>query len=113
MLLHVVFRQFDPDGETLDDKDDSRELESDLIGVSPCSRVDQVGGVRAKDDSADGGDGCFTYVESFLDERRTQHEQRSEATEDNVDQMRSIDGEVVPRHGDSRAWFLERVACIS
>lgn len=106
MLFHIVFGQFDADGETLDDEDDSRELEGDLIGVSPCSRVDQVGGMRAKDDSADGRDSCFTYVQSFLDERRTQHEQRCEAAEDDVDQMRSIDREMFPRHGESRAWCL-------
>ena len=82
------------------DKDDAREFESDLIGISPCSRVDQVGGMRAKYDTADSCDGGFTYVESFLDERRTQHEERCEAAENDVDQVRSIDREMVPCHFD-------------
>ena len=92
MLLHVVFRQFDSDGETLDDEDDARELESDLISVAPCSRVDEVRGVRAKDDSTDSSDRCFSDVEALLDEGGTQHEQGGEAAEDDVDQMRSVDG---------------------
>ena len=75
MLLHVVFRQLDSDGETLDDEYDAREFESNLIGVAPCSRVDQVRSVRAKDDTADCGDRCFSYVEALLDEGGTEHEE--------------------------------------
>ena len=62
MLLHVVLGKFDSDGETLDDEDDARELERDLIGISPCSRIDQIRSVGAEDDTADGGDGCFSYI---------------------------------------------------
>ena len=71
MLLHVVFRQLDADGETLYDEDDSGELEGDLIGVSPRVRIDEVGGMRTKDDTAYRGDRCFTDVESLFDEGGT------------------------------------------
>ncbi|RDL39474.1 uncharacterized protein BP5553_03814 [Venustampulla echinocandica] len=104
MLLHIIFGQFDPHGKALDDQDDARELERDLIGITPCSRVDQIGGVRAKDDATDGGDGGFTYVQPLLDERRAQHEKRREAAKDDVDQVRPIDRQVVPCH-------LERCGC--
>ncbi len=106
MLFHIVFRQFDSNGETLDDENDSRELQGYLICISPCSRINQSYRVWSKDDSAECGDCCFANVESFLDEGRTQHEQRSEATEYYVDQMRPIDGEVIPCH-------LEWGSCLS
>ena len=109
MLLHVVFRQFDAYGETLDDEDNSREFEGDLIRVSPCSRVDQVRGMWTEDDAADGGNSCFSYVQSFLDEGRAQHEERGEATEDDVDQMRSIDREVIPRHCEVGIFVLATI----
>ena len=112
MFLHVVFRQLDTNGEALDDKDDSREFESDLISVSPCSRVDQVCGMRAKDDSTDRGNCCFSYIQSFLDEGRTQHEKRGEATENDVDQMRSVDREVVPRHFAVEILVLAIISCM-
>lgn len=98
MLLHVVFRQFDADGETLYNEDDPREFESDLVGISPCPRVDQVRSMWAEDDSADGGDCRFTNVQSFLDEGRAQHEKGGEAAENDVDQVRAVDREVIPRH---------------
>lgn len=62
MLLHVVFRQFDPYGKALHDKDDTGEFERDLIGIAPCSRVDQIGSVGTKDDAADRGHGGFANV---------------------------------------------------
>ena len=100
MLLHVVFRQFDSYGETLDNKDDSREFEGDLIGIAPGRRVNEVCRDGAEDDTADGGYGRFTDIESFLNEGGTQHEQRREAAEDDVYQMRFIDGQVIPSHLD-------------
>jgi len=100
MFLHVVLWQFDTDGETLHDEDDAGEFERDLIGVAPRSWVDQVRGMRPKDDPADGSHGCFADVEALLDERGAQHEQGGEAAEDDVDQVRPVDGEVVPRHGE-------------
>lgn len=100
MLLHVVFGQLDADGEALDDEDDARELERDLVGIAPCAWIDEVRSVRAEDDADDGCDGSFADVETFFDEGRAQHEQRGEAAQDDVDQMRSIDREMVPRHGE-------------
>ena len=73
MLLHIVFWQFDSDGETLDDEDNTRELKCYLIGIAPCSRVDKVRSVWTEDDAADGGDGCFSYVEALLNKGGTQH----------------------------------------
>jgi len=54
--------------------------------------------VWAEDDSADGGDRRLTNVQSFLDEGRAQHEKGGEAAKNDVDQVRSIDREVIPRH---------------
>ncbi|KFX86291.1 hypothetical protein O988_09669 [Pseudogymnoascus sp. VKM F-3808] len=71
MLLHIVFWQFDADGETLDHKDDSREFEGYLIDISPGAGVNEVGGMRAKDDAANGGDSRLADVQSFLDKGRT------------------------------------------
>jgi len=57
MPPHVSFRQLDSDSEDLYNQDDSRELESDLICVAPCERVEQVERNRAENDADDCGDG--------------------------------------------------------
>ena len=100
MLFHIVFGQFDADGETLDDEDDAREFEGDLIRIAPCVRVDQVGGMGTEDDAADGSDGGFADVETFFDKGGAEHEEGGEAAKDNVDQMRSIDCETIPCHDE-------------
>ena len=68
--------------------------------------------MRAKDDSTDRGNCCFSYIQSFLDEGRTQHEKRGEATENDVDQMRSVDREVVPRHFAVEILVLAIISCM-
>lgn len=91
MLLHVVFRQFDTNGETLDDQNDAREFEGDLVGVAPGERVYEVRGMRTEDDAADGGHGGFANVQSLLDEGGAEHEKRREAAQDDVHQVRLVD----------------------
>jgi hypothetical protein len=51
-------------------------------------------------DTTDCRDCGFTNVQTLLDHRGAQHEQTSEASKDQVDQMRLCDGEVIPRHCD-------------
>jgi len=102
--LHVRLGQFHPDGEALDDQDDARALESDLVDIAPGLRVEEVGGMGAEDDAAEGCDGGLTDVELLLDEQRAEHEQRGEATQDHVRHMGLIDIEVFPRHGGDRLW---------
>ena len=62
--------------------------------------------MRAKDDAADSGDGCFSYVQALLNEGGTEHEEGGEAAEDYIDQMRPVDGQVVPRHCVVGAVFM-------
>lgn len=54
--------------------------------------------MRAEDDAAQGGDGGFSNVQSFLDDGRAQHEQARESSQDDIHQVGLIDGQVVPRH---------------
>ena len=61
-----------------------------------------------ENDAANSRDGSFADIKLLLDEERTQHEQARETTEDHVRQMRLIDIQVVPRHGERRD---SRVAC--
>lgn len=98
MLLHVVLGQLDPHGETLHDEDDPGELEGDLISVAPGEGIDEICGVRTEDDPTEGRDGGLADVHALFDEGGAEHEERGEAAEDDVDQMRPIDGEVVPGH---------------
>ena len=98
MSLHVRLGQFDTDGETLDDEDDARELERDQVGVAPRQRVDEIGGMRSKDDAADGCHRSFSDVQLFLDEEGHQHEDAGEASKDDVDQMGLGDGKMFPSH---------------
>lgn len=102
VLLHVKLGQFDADGKTLDDENDARELDGDDINAAPGPRVDEIGGMGSEDDAAEGGDGGLANVHALLDNGRAQHEERGEAAEDNVDQVRLGDVEVVPRHGGGR-----------
>ena len=106
--FHVEFGQFDADGEALDDEDDARELNGDDVDAAPGPGIDQVGGMRPEDDAADGGNGGLTNVHALLDDRRAQHEERGEAAEDDVDQVRLGDVEVVPRHGGRWSGFATR-----
>ena len=71
MLLHVVLRQFDTDSKALHDKNNPSELQSDLIGVAPCQGIDEVGGMRTKDDADQRRNRGFSNVQSFFDNRGT------------------------------------------
>ena len=46
----------------------------------------------AEDDTAQGCHSGLTNVQAFLDDGGAQHEQRGEAAEDDVDQVRLCDG---------------------
>ena len=98
MSFHVSLGQLDADGETLHDQDDAREFERDLVGIAPGEGVDEIGGMRTEDDADDRRDCCFANVEFLFDDQRAQHEQASEASEDDVHQMGLVDREVFPRH---------------
>ncbi|KAL2002967.1 hypothetical protein VTN02DRAFT_5440 [Thermoascus thermophilus] len=98
--LHVGLGQFDPDGETLDDEDDPRALQGDLVDVAPRVRDEEVGRMGTEDDAAQRRDGGLADVELLLHEQRAQHEQRREASQDHVRHMGLIDIEMVPGHGD-------------
>ena len=91
MLLHIVPWQLDTYGETLHDQDNAGELQCDLVGIAPGTRINEICGVRAEDDSTKGCYGRFSNVQAFLDDGRTQHEQGGKATEDDVHQMWLID----------------------
>lgn len=56
--------------------------------------------MRAEDDAAEGCDGGFANIELLFDEKRAQHEQAREATEDHVSQMWPIEIKVIPCHGE-------------
>ena len=99
MACHVGFWELDADGEALDDEDDARELDGDNVDVAPLARVDEVCRMRAKDDAKDGGHGRLANVHALLDEGRDEHEDCGEGAQQDVDQMGSRDGEVIPRHG--------------
>lgn len=77
--------------ETLHNQDYAGELQGYLICISPGIWVDEVRCMWAEYDAAQRGDRSFAYVELLLDDGRTQHEQRGEASQDDVHQMRSID----------------------
>jgi len=62
VTLHVEFGQFDSYGETLDDENDTSELEGDSILISPCARIDEIGGMWTKDDTAESGNGGLADV---------------------------------------------------
>lgn len=105
MPFHVVFGQFDSDGETLDDQNDSGKLEGYLVDVSPRSRVDKICGMGPEYDAAQCGNGRFTDIHALLDNRGTEHKKRGEAPQDDVHQVGLRNGKVIPRHclfGESR-----------
>ncbi|KAG7150159.1 hypothetical protein HYQ46_000915 [Verticillium longisporum] len=103
VFFHVKLGQLYADGETLDNEDDSGELEGDQVDIAPTLWIDQVCGMWSKDDATKRGNGGFSDVHALLDERGAEHEYRGEATKDNVYQVGTGDREVVPRH---RAyWF--------
>lgn len=54
--------------------------------------------MRSEYDTANSCDCGLADIESFLDHRGAQHEKTGETSEDDVDQMRSIDAELIPRH---------------
>lgn len=56
VTLHVELWQFDTNGKTLHNQNDTGELQSDTVLVSPCAGVDKVGCMWAKDDTTDGSD---------------------------------------------------------
>ena len=98
MLLHVELGQFDTDGEALNDEDDAGELDGDNVDIAPGLGVDEVGGMRAEDDTAKSGDGGFTNVHALLDDGGAKHEKRSEAAKNDVDQVRLGDRKMIPSH---------------
>ena len=98
MALHIEFGQFDTDGETLYNKNNSGELDGDNISRTPGVRVDEVGGMRTKDNSAKGSNSSFTNVHALLDKRRAKHEQGSETAKNDVHQVRLGNIKVVPSH---------------
>ena len=91
MALHVCLGQFDTDGETLHDQNHSGTLKGDLIRIAPGDWVEDISGVRPKDDAAYGCDGGLTDVHLLLDEQGAQHKQASETSEDKVGQMWLVD----------------------
>lgn len=101
MAFHVGLRQFDTDGETLHDKDNAGAFQRDFVDVTPFVGIEEVRRMGAEDDTANGGDGSFADVQFLLDEQGAQHEQAGETAQDHVSQMRLIDIEVVPGHGEN------------
>ncbi len=99
MALHVGFGQFDANGETLHHQDDSGKFQSDEIGIAPFEGINQIRGVRAKDDATNGGYGSFANVEFFLDEEGYQHKNTGETAQNDVDQVRLGNGKMIPGHG--------------
>ena len=85
VLLHVILGQLDANGKALHNEDDARELEGDLVRVAPRLRVDQVGGVRAEDNAAEGGDSGLPDVYALLDDGGAEHEERGKGTENDID----------------------------
>ena len=98
MPFHVGLWKFDADGEALDDEDDAGAFEGDLVGVAPLEGIEEVGGMRTEDDADDGGNSGLTDVQLLLDEEGAEHEQAGEAADDEVRQMRLVDGQLVPSH---------------
>lgn len=108
MLFHVKLGQFDTDGETLHNQNNSRELDRYNIDTAPFIGVDPVGSMRSEDDTAQRRDGSFANVHALLDERRAEHKQRGEAAKNDIHQVRLGDVEVVPRHlGNSLSFSRE------
>lgn len=100
MAFHIRLWQFDTDGETLHDQHDARTLERDLVDVSPFVRIEKIGRVGAEDNATECGNSRFTDVQLLLDEQGAQHEQACETAQDHVRQMRPINVQVIPRHGE-------------
>jgi hypothetical protein len=53
-----------------------------------------------ENDTTDRGYGGFADIQLLLDEQGAQHEQACETSQDHVSQMRLIDVQMIPRHGE-------------
>ena len=62
MLFHIVFGQFNADGEALYYQNYPRELQRDLVDIAPGGRIYQVGCMWSENYAADGGYRSFTNV---------------------------------------------------